>query len=138
MAKALLKLGLTQDLVNRDLIRSILDTDDNGMPHNEYVSFWESLAKPATATHFLIELVTRLIDTERQFVKLLKKGIDVERRARQHDTLHTSVLCDPVRVPPAEESSAQLGGTPNGQSKHELPRDGGHAAAGSGGPRCGG
>ena len=45
MAKALLKLGLTQDLVNRDLIRSILDTDDNGMPHNEYVSFWESLAK---------------------------------------------------------------------------------------------
>ena len=68
--QALYKLGLTNDHVTRDQIKRILADDDYDMNHNEYVSFWEGLAKPSAATHFVIELTAKLIDFSKHFTKV--------------------------------------------------------------------
>jgi hypothetical protein len=106
--QALYKLGLTNDHVTRDQIKRILADDDYDMNHNEYVSFWEGLAKPSAATHFVIELTAKLIDFSKHFTKV---------RAR------ADRVCNAAHPPPPPPRATAV---PRASAEQERRRCGAH------------
>ena len=69
-----MKLGLSNDMVTTEVVSSILNKpDDYKLPFGSYTTFWEGLSKPASATFFLKELITAVINTEKQYAKAQKK-----------------------------------------------------------------
>jgi hypothetical protein len=81
--QALMKLGLSNDMVTTEVVTNILGKpDEYKLPYGQYTTFWEGLSKPASATFFLKELITAVISTEKQYAKAQKKSTQdaLERR----------------------------------------------------------
>jgi hypothetical protein len=84
--QALMKLGLSNDMVTTEVVNSVLSKpDEYKLPFGQYTTFWAGLQKPHSATFFLKELITALINTEKQYAKAQKKANQdaLERRLLQ-------------------------------------------------------
>lgn len=76
-SKALAKLGMVADDGLRDVTKNLL-TEQNALPYDKYINFWESLSNPAFSSQYLIELINKLVELEKKSSKYAKKGCNID------------------------------------------------------------